>query len=140
MTHWLELWWLICWRFGYSLVKDVIAHWLAGHFGGVMVAHLLEMKVTHWLVEMWWLIDRRCIGSLVGNLVVHWWKIAVARWLGRCGDSLIRNVVLLVLDSGDSFLEDVDALWMEMTVAHWLEFCLRCGTDRNCVGLLVGHV
>ena len=53
MAHWLEMWWLIRWRCGGSLVGDVVAHWL----------------------EMWWLIGRRCGGSLDGDAVTHWMEM-----------------------------------------------------------------
>ena len=57
MAYWLKMWWLIGWRCGGSLVKDVVAHWL----------------------KMRWLIGWRCGGSLIKDVVAHclkmWWLI-----------------------------------------------------------------
>ena len=58
VVRWINMWWLIRWTHGGSLVRRVVAHWM--NFEHV-VAHLL--RLAYWL-KMW-----RLIGSAPDNWV-----------------------------------------------------------------------
>ena len=81
-ADWLKIWLFIGWRFGCSLVGDVVTHWLEKGWiiGMTCGSSLVGDEVDHWF-EMWVLIGWRygCslvedgVGSLVGDVVANWY-------------------------------------------------------------------